>query len=354
MVHRNCHIAIPAVGIWMVLAAVLALSIPTAEARRHRRRGRQKAKVKETKAERVARELLLVGSPKIVVVRRQNVRAFGLASLAFRKILAFPFGEVVLDPTTPPAEQLEDIDDAKPKVILALGPGAASVLAKGGAGVPVVFGYVSGRPVTAVRQGGWLSMANSSRRVLVWLQRLVGRLRRVAVVVRDGKGSLARDFRAACRRLGIGPVIIVAASADDVVRRIVAALKQRPDGLWLGRQVAFYPPAVLRQVRRIQAQFRLPVVGVTRLHVKQGLVLAVDASPARIARAARRLIRQRLARWLLPATVPKRRGKVAAQASQLYRGVVEADRVSLNTRTARAIGLNSKAALTAGARKVRP
>jgi hypothetical protein len=352
MVHRNRHIAIPAAGIWLILAAVLASSIPTAEARRRRRSRRKKARV--AKKVRVDRDLKQVGSPKVVVVRRQNVRAFRLASLAFRKGLAFPTGEVVLDPATPASEQLEDIDEAKPKVILALGPGAASVVAKGGAGVPVVFAYVAGRPVTAVRQGGWLSVGASSRRVLVWLRRLVGRLRRVAVVVRDGKGSLARDFRAACARLGLQPVIIVAASARNVVRQIVAALKQRPDGLWLGHHVGLYPPSVLRQIQRIQVQFRLPVVGLTRLHVKQGLVLAVDATPAQIARAARRLIRSRVARWLVPVGGRGRRVRVPARASQLFGGVVEADRVTLNRRTARAIGLNPKAALKAGAQKVRP
>ncbi len=352
MVHRNCHTALPALGIWLMLTAVLVASIPTAEARRHRRSRRKKAKV--VKKERVARALKAVGSPKIVVVRRQNVREFRLASLAFRQNLALPADELALDPTTPPSEQLEDIEDAKPKVILALGPGAAAVLAKGGAGVPVVFGYVSSRPVTAVRQGGWLTMASSSRRVLVWLRRLVGRLRRVAVVVPDSKGSLARDFRAACRRLSIQPVIIVATSSADVLRGVVAALKKRPDGLWLGRRVGLYPLAVLRQLRRIQAQFRLPVVGLTREHVKQGLVLAVDATPEQMAKAARRLIRRRLAQWLLPAGRPGRRGKSAVRASQLFHEEVQADRVSLNTRTARALGFNPQAALKAGAKKVRP
>lgn len=311
-------------------------------------------KVKMAKKERMARELKLVGSPKIVVVRRRNVRTFRVVSLAFRKDLALPTGEVVLDPATPPKEQLEDIGDAKPKVIFALGPGAASVLSKGGAGVPVVFGYVSGRPVTAVRQGGWISQATSSRQVLLWLRRLVGRLRRVAVVVRDGKGSLARDFRAACRRLSIQPVIILAASAADVTRRVVAALKSRLDGLWLGRHVGLYPRGVLRQLRRIQALFRLPVVGLTRHHVKQGLVLALDATPAALARAARRLIRRRLGQWLLPAGRRKRRNKRSVLASQLYREVVEADRVTLSKRTARALGLDPRAALKAGAQQVRP
>jgi len=358
MVQRNRPTVIPALVIWLVLAAVLASSVPIAEARRRKRRRRKKAKVtrkvKRAKKERLERELKQVGSPKIVVVRRQNVRTFRLVSLALRKDLAFPTGEVVLDPTTPPKEQLEDIGDAKPKVILALGSGAASVLAKGGAGVPVVFCYVSGRPVTAVRQGGWLSQATSSRQVLLWLRRLVGRLRRVAVVVRDGKGALAVDFRAACRRLGIQPVVIVAASAADVTRRVVAALKSRPDGLWLGHHVGLYPLGVVRQLRRIQAQFRLPVVGLTRQHVSQGLALAVDATPAAVARAARRLIRRRLGRWLLPPGRRKRRDKRTVMASRLYRGVVKADRVTLSTRTARALGLDPRAALKAGAKKVRP
>lgn len=355
MLHRNRPTVIPAPAIWLILAAMLVSSIPTAEARRRRRRRRKKAKVvKKVRPDRAARGLKAVGSPKIVVVRRQNVRAFRLASLAFRKDLALPTGEVVLDPRTPPSEQLEDIVDAKPKVILALGPGASSVLAKDGAGVPVVFGYISERPVTTVRQGGWLSPATSSRQVLVWLRRLVGRLRRVAVVVRDGKGSLARDFRGACRRVGVQAVIIVAASASDVVRRVVAALKRRPDGLWLGRHVGLYPLAVLRQLRRIQAQFRLPMVGLTRHHVKQGLVLALDATPAQIARAARRLIRRRLGKWLLPAGRQKRRGKRSARASQLFHEGVEADRVTLSRRTARGLGLDPRAALKAGAQQVRP
>ncbi len=352
MFHRNRPTVISASAIWLILAAVLVSSIPTAEARRRRRRRRKKAKV--TKKVVVPPDIARVGSPKVVVVRRQNVRAFREASAAFRKDLAFPTAEVVLDPANPPKEQLEDIADAKPKIILALGPGAASVLAKGGAGVPVVFGYVSGRPVTAVRQGGWLSSTDSSRRVLRWLQRLVGRLRRAAVVVRDGKGSLAVGFRKACRRLGIKPIVIVAASSALVVRRVVAALKGRPDGLWLGRSVGLYPPGVLRQLRRIQVQFRVPVVGLTRQHVKQGLVLAVDASPAQIARAASRLIRRRVAQWLLRVGRRKSGVKRAVQASRLFRETVNADRITLNTRAARTLGLDPRKALQAGARKVVP
>jgi hypothetical protein len=118
--------------------------------------------------------------------------------------------------------------------------------------------------------------------------------------------------------------------------------------------VELYPAAVLRQLRRIQAQFRLPVVGLTRQHVKQGLVLAVDATPAQLARAARRLIKRYVARWLLPDRSRTRPDKRPARASRLYREVVEADRVSLSTRTARALGLDPRAALKAGAQQVRP
>ena len=306
------------------------------------------------KKERVVRELKQVGSPKVVVVRRQNVRAFHLASKAFRKNVALPAGEVVLDPATPSKEQLEDIGDAKPKIILALGPAAASVLAKGGAGVPVIFGYVTGRPVTAVRQGGWLSQATSSRQVLAWLRRLVSRLKRVAVVVADSNGNLARDFRSACRRMGIKPLIIVAGRAADVPRRVVAALKRRPDALWLGHHVRLYPPGVLHQLRRIQAQFRLPVVGLTRQHVKQGFVLALDATPAQLARAARKLIRRRLGQWMLPTDLRRRRDKRPARASQLFHEAVLADRVSVSVRTAKALGLDPRKALKAGAKAVQP
>lgn len=351
MLHRNRPIALPASAIWLMLATVLASSIPTAEARRRKRRHRKKAVV--TAPQRAARELTQVGSPKVVVVRRAGVRAFRLASVAFRKDLSFPAGEVVLDPATPPAEQQEDIVDAKPKILLALGPGAASLLAKGGVGVPVVFGYVSSRPVTTVRQGGWLSQATASRRVLRWVLRLVGRARsrRVAVVVRDGKGSLARDFRAACGQLGIQPVVIVAPVATDVVRRVAAALKRRPGAVWLGHHVGLYPPAVLRQLRRIQAQFRLPMVGLTRQHVKDGLVLAVDATPAQLARAAQRLIRRRVGKWTL-GVQPRKTDKGRAQASRLFREVVVADRITLNTRAASGLGLDPRAALKAGAQKV--
>jgi len=352
MLHRNRPPVISALAIWLILAVVLASSIPTAEARRRNRRRRKKAQ--KATPEVVAKRSTQVGSPKVLVVRRQNVRAFRLASLAFRKDLALPSGEVILDPSTPATEQLEDILDAKPKVILALGPGAASVLSRGGAGVPVVYGYVTQRPVTTVRQGGWLAPATSSRRVLVWLGRLVSRLRRVAVVVRDPKGSLAQDFRAACRHRGVQPVVIVAGSAADVTRRVVAALKQRPDALWLGQHVELYPLGVLRQLRRIQALFRLPMVGLSPEHVKQGLVLALDASPAQVALAARRLIQRRLAAWLLPSARGPRREKRAPQASQLFREEAQADRISLGSRTAKALGLDPQAALKAGAQKVGP
>ena len=105
MLHRVCPKAPEVLAIWLILVAVLVSSIPTAEARRRRRRKRPKTTETDTET----RQLAMVGNPKIVVVRRKHVKAFRLASSAFRKDLVYPTGEVVLDPTTPPKELLEDI-----------------------------------------------------------------------------------------------------------------------------------------------------------------------------------------------------------------------------------------------------
>jgi hypothetical protein len=354
MLHPNRLTASPALVIWLMLAAVLVSSIPTAQARRRRRRRPAKPRVERPTSG--AQHLRRVGNPRVVVVRRQGVRDFRLAAAAFRGSITFPTTELALDRAMPPKDLLEDIADAKPKIIVALGPWAARVLARGLADVPVVFGYLPGLPTTSALQGGWLSLAPSSPQVVRWLERLVPRLRRVALVVADAKDALAVDFEKACRHRGIQPVVVVATSAADVPSRVVLALKQRPDALWLGRDVALYPPAVLLQLRRLQALHRIPLVGITREHARQGLVLAVDASPARMAEAARRLVRRKVASWLLPGAARPRRAARGAtvpplRASRLVREVLVPDRVTVNTVAARALGLDPGAALRAGAKR---
>ncbi|MFH2008083.1 MAG: hypothetical protein ABI333_15990 [bacterium] len=297
-------------------------------------------------------------------MRRGNVREFARAAKAFRRVSTFPVGEVVLEPGQSQKDLLEDIEDAKPKVVLALGPMAAGVLSRGLGAVPVVFAYLSRRPATTALHGGWLALGARSQHVLQWVERLRPGVKTAAVVVRDGGGALATSFRKACRRAGIKALVAVAMSSGGALRSVVALMTQRPGALWLGHHVELYPPAVLRQLVQLQARFRMVVVGLTPEHTRVGLAMSLDGGPEQVARAAHELIRSRIRRWLLSRPARRNdsggsRGRGTSpqpkpEASQLTLQEVKVERVTLNERSAAALGLDWKRAVAAGARRVRP
>jgi hypothetical protein len=127
-----------------------------------------------------------------------------------------------------------------------------------------------------------------------------------------------------------------------------------------------FTAAVLRQLVRVQALTRVPLVGLTAGHTRRGMVLSVDASPDAVARAIAQLVRKYGAKWLLEnrrLTRPSRRRAgarrrrttaPAAEAAPLIQVRVTADRATVNPRAAQTLGIDLRRALRAGATAVTP
>jgi len=146
--------------------------------------------------------------------------------------------------------------------------------------------------------------------------------------------------------------------------------------------VELWTPLQLRAALRLQSIFRIPVVGLTAEHVRRGLALAIDSTPETVAKRVEAFIRAHVRRWLAPPEPEvreapeqgrgrdhrrhrrrrrrrprhphRRRPRPRVEASQLAVGRVPAHHVTINARQLKALGVDPRAAIAAGAIQVQP
>jgi hypothetical protein len=297
---------------------------------------------------------------KVVILRQRGIAAYEDAARAFRRLTPSRVVEVMVssDPAEPAVR--EEVTDEKPDLVIALGRLAMQVLRPGLGATPVVAAFLPGPPATAAPRGGYLTSGPPSTLVLEWMKRLVPRLRRAGVVTRGAPDPLDAEFRAACRRLGVSPVVATAASDADVARALVELVRQGAEVIWLGRDPRLLPLRALRQAVAVQARFRRPLIGVTLEHARYGLALAIDSSPEEIGAGLKALIDANAAAWLgTPRAgaggrggAPVRGAGAAPDGAQLVRGVARATRAAYNPGSLRALGREAAPLEKAGARPV--
>jgi hypothetical protein len=315
----------------------------------------------------------------VVVIFREHITAFRETAQALRGRSAFPVLLLPLDPEEPLQGLRRDVEVAEPEVVVALGPLAARVAARGLEQSPLVFAYGSGPPETTARQGGWLRHDPRPAAVLRWLVQIRPKLSSVGMVLPDKRDRRIRRLQHVARQQGIRLRLAYVGAAGDALTALVSLLSQRPQAVWLGFDVRPWTPARLRAALALQVLTGVPVVGITPAHVKRGLAMAVDASPETVAATLDAFIRARIRGWLAArarsGSARRRRGRdrlhrrwrggngrrrgaggdaarASLKAGRLVSRRVPARRVTLNPRSLRALGLSPDKALAAGAKGV--
>jgi hypothetical protein len=301
---------------------------------------------------------------KVLILRRDGVAAYRETAQAFRRLTPHRVTEVACRLGQSEASLREEIAEEKPDLVVALGRLASVVLKPGLGSTPLVFAYLAEPPATAAPIGGFVTAGPSARVAVEWMRRLRPLLVRAGVIVRAGRDPLEAEFRAACTALGVRPLVAQIASESEVPSALVKLAREGAESIWGGHDVALFPLSSVRAAARVQALFRIPVLGITREHARAGLALAIDSPPEEVAAGLKRLLDAHAGGWISRARAAARRPPSAGgaasgsgpaavpEAVQLVQTAAASSRVSYNPESARALGLQVRSLESAGARPV--
>jgi hypothetical protein len=161
-------------------------------------------------------------------------------------------------------------------------------------------------------------------RVLAAFRALDPSLKNLALLHGPGTATEARRTVQEARTVGIRLVRLQASTPAQAIS-MLRRLGEKTQGLWLFTDLRILTAQVVQYALGLQFRRRLPLMGATRRHVKQGALLALDYAPHVIGRRAAALTNQIL-------TGPRRR-RLRQKLPPLR------PRLTLNRGTARALGL---------------
>jgi hypothetical protein len=97
--------------------------------------------------------------------------------------------------------------------------------------------------------------------------------------------SMLDEARVSARPLGLSVIGLAAENPADAIVRL-RHLPRGIEGLWLTADLSVLSPQVVQYAIGLQLRRRIPLMGVTQRHARQGALFAIDFAPAMIGRHA--------------------------------------------------------------------
>jgi putative ABC transport system substrate-binding protein len=178
----------------------------------------------------------------------------------------------------------------RPRVVLAVGQSAYDELQA--IRVPLVSVLALHRPPAAKDAAVALTIPTTA--VLAAFRAARPGIGRLGALAGRGAVPLLAAAQAEASLLGFELLVEVADSPERAISSL-QALGQRSEGIWLIPDLQVLSPQVLQYALMVQFRRRLPVLGATRRHTRQGTLFALDHDPEDLGRQAALFANQLLA-----------------------------------------------------------
>jgi putative ABC transport system substrate-binding protein len=191
---------------------------------------------------------------------------------------------------------LEAIRQAKPKVIVAVGPKAAKVIRQNIAEVPIVFCMVSHAIQLSLKNTNstGVTMQPTPGQQIEAFRRVIPGMRHIGVIFHpDLSGSFVAEARQAAGDLGLRLVERPVTTNREVPNALKEIIEQA-DGLWLLRDGKVVTQEFFTQTLLLQAERKLPLMVFSDRFVEKGALCSYSAGyddqGRQAARIAKRIV----------------------------------------------------------------
>lgn len=231
--------------------------------------------------------------PRVVVVKSSNLAAYAQVMAGFSAEVRANAEELLLEESSPDAVDrvFKKLAQAKPALVLAIGPAAAVGARRQFTDVPVIFVMVpyferyelEGQNTTGIGLTSDLSIELSALRAMQPKVKRVG----VLADARYSKALLDNAAQAAsARNLTLVPLDI---DSPTKAEKVLAGAKGRVDAIVIISDKTVGNAVVVEKLLAWSQEEKVPAVGLAPGQVKQGALMALSPAPLAIGQQAGRI-----------------------------------------------------------------
>jgi len=231
----------------------------------------------------------------IVVVKSQSSAPINLALEGFRGACRAAGPEFDMRAKMDRKQELLDtIRQAKPDIVVALGPQAADA-ARDATGVPMLFVMVL-NPNKRGLEGP--NIAGIPLNIPVFMQftnytNVVHNLRKLGVIYDETKtGDLINEAKVEAGKIGIELVAIPVSSQKAVAEALKTLVAQKIDALWLVSDETVVTPTSFSFLQKETSRSKVPLLAASEIFVSQGALASVSVDYKDIGRQAGEIVNQ--------------------------------------------------------------